>query len=109
MKGMKDKTPPAMMKTPCEMAGSMATTSDETIPPRLIPETPILAESTSGRLASQLAFMMIEYTRRDATTKYGATHGEFGWILEDNKGMLSIAQLPSAKVNHRYRIFEKAL
>ena len=35
--------------------------------------------------------------------------GEFGWILEDNKGMLSIAQLPSAKVNHRYRIFEKGL
>src|SRR6476661_7048593 len=62
-----------------------------------------------SRLASQLAFMMIEYTRRDATTKYGATHGEFGWILEDNKGMLSIAQLPGAEVNHRYRIYEKAL
>jgi hypothetical protein len=61
------------------------------------------------RLATQLAFMMIEYTRRDGTTKYGATHGEFGWILEDNKGMLSIAQLPGAKVNHRYRIYEKAL
>jgi hypothetical protein len=61
------------------------------------------------RLASQLAFMMIEYTRRDGTTKYGATHGEFGWILEDNKGMLSIAQLPGAEVNHRYRIYEKAL
>ncbi len=61
------------------------------------------------RLASQLAFMMIEFTRRDAVTKFGATHGEFGWILEDNKGMLSIAQLPSAEINHRYRIFEKAL
>jgi hypothetical protein len=61
------------------------------------------------RLATQLAFMMIEYTRRDGTTKYGATHGEFGWILEDNKGMLSIAQLPGAEINHRYRIYEKAL
>jgi hypothetical protein len=61
------------------------------------------------RLATQLAFMMIEYTRRDGTTKYGATHGEFGWILEDNKGMLSMAQLPGAEVNHRYRIYEKAL
>jgi len=61
------------------------------------------------RMASQLAFMMIEYTRRDGTTKYGATHGEFGWILEDNKGMLSIAQLPGAAINHRYRIYEKAL
>ena len=61
------------------------------------------------RLASQLAFMMIEFTRRDAVSKYGATHGEFGWILEDNKGMLSIAELPGAEINHRYRIFEKAL
>jgi hypothetical protein len=60
------------------------------------------------RLASQLAFMMIEFTRRDAVSKFGATHGEFGWILEDNKGMLSIAQLPGAQINHRYRIFEKA-
>jgi hypothetical protein len=62
-----------------------------------------------SRMASQLAFMMIEFTRRDAVSKYGATHGEFGWILEDNKGMLSIAQLPGAKVNHRYRMFERAL
>src|SRR5438270_12649960 len=62
-----------------------------------------------SRLASQLAFMLIEYTRRDCVGKFGITMGEFGWILEDNKGMLSIAELPSAKVNHRYRIFEKAL
>ena len=69
-----------------------------------------VAKSLHGtRLASRLAFMMIEFTRRDAVTKYGATHGEFGWILEDNKGMLSIAQLPGAAVNHRYRIYEKAL
>jgi GNAT superfamily N-acetyltransferase len=61
------------------------------------------------RMASQLAFMMIEFTRRDAVLKYNATHGEFGWILEDNKGMLSIAELPGAEVNHRYRIYEKAL
>jgi hypothetical protein len=61
------------------------------------------------RIASQLAFMLIEFTRRDAVAKFGATHGEFGWILEDNKGMLSIAQLPGAKVNHVYRIYEKAL
>jgi GNAT superfamily N-acetyltransferase len=62
-----------------------------------------------SRLASQLAFMLIEYTRRDCVGKFGIKIGEFGWILEDNKGMLSIAQLPGAKINHRYRIFEKAL
>jgi hypothetical protein len=62
-----------------------------------------------SRLASMLAFMLIEYTRRDCVAKFGINVGEFGWILEDNKGMLSIAELPGARINHRYRIFEKAL
>ncbi|GAA4724566.1 N-acetyltransferase [Sphingomonas lutea] len=61
------------------------------------------------RLASQLAFMLIEFIRRDAVGKFGIRTGEFGWILEDNKGMLSIAELPGARVNHRYRIYEKVL
>jgi GNAT superfamily N-acetyltransferase len=60
-------------------------------------------------LASQLAFMLIEFTRRDCVGKFGIETGEFGWILEDNKGMLSIAELPGARVNHRYRIYEKQL
>lgn len=62
-----------------------------------------------SRIASMLAFMLIEYTRRDCVAKFGIKIGEFGWILEDNKGMLSIAELPGARVNHRYRIFDKAL
>jgi GNAT superfamily N-acetyltransferase len=61
------------------------------------------------RLATQLAFMLIEFTRRDAVRMFGITVGEFGWILEDNKGMLSIAELPGARINHRYRIYEKQL
>jgi hypothetical protein len=61
------------------------------------------------RMASQLAFMLIEFTRRQVVTKFGVKIGEFGWILEDNKGMVSIAELPGARVNHRYRIFEKNL
>jgi len=62
-----------------------------------------------SRMASMLAFMLIEFTRRDCVGKFGIEVGEFGWILEDNKGMLSIAELPGAKVNHRYRIYEKPL
>jgi hypothetical protein len=61
------------------------------------------------RLASQIAFMLIEFTRRDCVGQFGIEVGEFGWILEDNKGMLSIAELPGARVNHRYRIYEKQL
>jgi hypothetical protein len=74
-----------------------------------VPLMGVVKKLQSSRMASQLAFMMIEFTRRDAVTKFGATHGEFGWILEDNKGMLSIAQLPGAAINHRYRIYEKHL
>ncbi len=74
-----------------------------------VPLMGVASKLHHSRLASLLAFMMIEYTRRDAVAKFGATHGEFGWILEDNKGMLSIAQLPSAQINHRYRVYEKAL
>ncbi len=62
-----------------------------------------------GRMASQLAFMLIEFTRRVCVGKYGINVGEFGWVLEDNQGMMSIAQLPGANINHTYRIYEKAL
>ena len=74
-----------------------------------VPLMGVASKLHNSRIASLLAFMMIEFTRRDAVTNYGATHGEFGWILEDNKGMLSIAQLPGAEINHRYRIYEKPL
>ena len=62
-----------------------------------------------GRMASQLAFMLIEFTRRVCVNKYDIYIGEFGWVLEDNQGMMSIAQLPGAGINHTYRIYEKAL
>lgn len=62
-----------------------------------------------GRMASQLAFMLIEFTRRVCIGKYGIHVGEFGWVLEDNQGMMSIAELPGAGINHRYRIYQKAL
>jgi hypothetical protein len=74
-----------------------------------VPLMGVLKRLHHTRMASMLAFMMIEYSRREAVSKFGIETGEFGWILEDNKGMLSIAELPGARVNHRYRIYEKAL
>ncbi len=74
-----------------------------------VPLMGVASQLHHSRIATQLAFMLIEHIRRAAVANYGATHGEFGWILEDNKGMVSIAQLPGAEVNHVYRIFEKAL
>jgi hypothetical protein len=61
------------------------------------------------RLASQLAFMMIEYIRRAGTGHYGMKRGEIGWILEDNGPMISIADAIESHINRIYRIYEKAL
>ncbi|NTZ42903.1 GNAT family N-acetyltransferase [Altererythrobacter sp. SALINAS58] len=74
-----------------------------------VPLMGVLKEHQNSRLASQLAFMMIEYIRRDAVAKFGATRGEIGWILDDNQGMVAIADALNTKVNREYRIYQKAL
>ena len=61
------------------------------------------------RLAGQIAYTLIEYIRRACVQHYGVKEGEFGWVLEDNQGMMSIAELPGATVNHVYRVYQKAL
>ncbi|NKJ42859.1 hypothetical protein FHT17_003036 [Novosphingobium sp. SG916] len=63
----------------------------------------------SSRMASQLAFMMIEYIRRNSVERYGASRGEIGWILDDNQGMIAIADAIDSHVNKRYTIYERAL
>jgi len=63
----------------------------------------------SSRMASQLAFMMIETIRRNAIDRYGTTRGEIGWILEDNQGMVAIAEAIESRVNREYVIYEKSL
>jgi hypothetical protein len=74
-----------------------------------VPLMGVLKRLQSSRLASQLAFMMIEYIRRDAIARFGSVRGEFGWVLEDNQGMRAIAEALQAPINRIYRIFEKAL
>ncbi len=74
-----------------------------------VPLMGVVKRLQASRLASQLAFMMIEYIRRDAVPKFQASRGEIGWILEDNIGMKSIAETIESKVNRVYRIYEKAL
>lgn len=63
----------------------------------------------SSRLASQLAFMMIENIRRFAVAEHGTKRAEVGWVLEDNQGMVAIAEAIDSKINREYRIYEKAL
>ena len=74
-----------------------------------VPLMGVLKKLQASRLASQLAFMMIEYVRQDSVTKYHATRSEIGWILDDNQGMNSIAQAIECKINKTYRIYEKAI
>ena len=63
----------------------------------------------SSRLASQLAFMMIEAIRQNSLREYGATRSEIGWILDDNQGMNAIAEAIDCHVNKIYVIYDKAL
>ena len=53
--------------------------------------------------------MMIEYIRRAGDGHYGITRAEVGWILDDNKPMIAIADAIGSKINRHYRIYEKAL
>lgn len=74
-----------------------------------VPLMGVVKRLQATRLASQLAFMMIEYIRRDAVAHYGASRGEIGWILDDNGPMRSIAEAIESRVNRVYRIYEKPL
>ena len=74
-----------------------------------VPLMGVVKKYQNTRLASQLAFMMIEYIRRYAVAEHGVQRSEIGWILEDNQGMVAIADAIDAEVNREYRIYSKNL
>jgi GNAT superfamily N-acetyltransferase len=74
-----------------------------------VPLMGVLKRLQSSRLASQLAFMMIEYIRRAAIAEYAGKRAEIGWILDDNQGMNAIASAINSTVNKEYVIYEKTL
>lgn len=74
-----------------------------------VPLMGVLKKLQSSRVASQLAFMLIEFIRREAVAKYGASHGEFGWVLSSNGPMRSVGEAVGGVVNKVYRIYEKRL
>ena len=74
-----------------------------------VPLMGVVKKLQSSRMASQLAFQMIEYIRREAVANYGGMRGELGWVLEDNQGMNSIAETIDSHINKTYRIYEKAI
>ncbi|WJY17520.1 N-acetyltransferase [Alteriqipengyuania flavescens] len=74
-----------------------------------VPLMGVVRKHRNSRLASQVAFMMIDTIRNASVANYGATRGEIGWILEDNQGMVAIADAIQCTVNREYRIYGKAL
>ena len=74
-----------------------------------VPLMGVLKRLQSSRVASQLAFMMIERIRRVAIVKYGTRRSEFGWVLDDNQGMIAIAEAIGSKINREYTIYHKPL
>ncbi len=74
-----------------------------------VPLMGVVKELQSSRMASQLAFMMIEYIRRASVERYGASRGEIGWILDDNQGMRSIAETIKSDVNKTYNVYSRDL
>jgi hypothetical protein len=53
--------------------------------------------------------MMIEGIRSASVANYGGKRGEIGWILEDNQGMVAIADAIESKVNKEYNVYQKTL
>lgn len=74
-----------------------------------VPLMGVIRKHRNSRLASQVAFMMIDTIRQASIANYGATRGEIGWILEDNQGMVAIADAIECTINREYRIYRKDL
>ena len=74
-----------------------------------VPLMGVVKKMQATRLASQLAFMMVTYIRDASTAKFGASRGEFGWVLDDNGPMRSVGEAMNGEINKVYRIYEKPL
>jgi hypothetical protein len=74
-----------------------------------VPLMGVKRELQNSRLASQLAFMLIDKIKNNATGIYSSHRGEIGWILDDNQGMIAIADAINCTVNREYVIFQKPL
>lgn len=74
-----------------------------------VPLMGVVKKLQASRMASQLAFMLVEHIRRASVSKYGAVRGDFGWVLASNGPMRSVGEAVGGVVNKVYRIYEKPL
>jgi hypothetical protein len=74
-----------------------------------VPLMGVVKHLQGSRTASQLALMLVEYIRRDAVGNFGATHGDFGWVLASNRGMTSVGEAVGGTIDKTYRIYQKMI
>jgi len=74
-----------------------------------VPLMGVLKELHNSRLASQLAFMMIEQIRVNAMADFNSRRAEMGWILDDNQGMVAIVNAIGSQMNREYVIYRRPL
>ena len=74
-----------------------------------VPLMGVIKKLQGTRMASQIAFMLIEYIRRSAVADYGSTQGDFGWVLASNEPMKSVGEAVGGTINKTYRIYEKQI
>lgn len=74
-----------------------------------VPLMGVLKELHNSRLASQLAFMMISEIRENSVAAYGTKRAEVGWVLDDNQGMIAIADAIESTCNREYAIYRREL
>ncbi len=74
-----------------------------------VPLMGVSRKHQNSRLASQLAFMMVERIRQKGVDDYNIQRAEIGWVLEDNRGMVAIAEAINGEINRVYTIYEKQL
>ena len=74
-----------------------------------VPLMGVVKRLQKSRLASQLTSMLFEEVRAASVKEFGATRGEIGWVLEDNDGMIAIAEAIGSQINREYTIYQKSL
>jgi hypothetical protein len=74
-----------------------------------VPLMGVVKKLQGSRTASQLAFMLVEHIRRDAVAKFGASRGDFGWVLASNGPMVSVGEAVGGTLSKVYRIYGKTL
>ena len=74
-----------------------------------VPLMGVVKKLQSTRMATQLAFMLIEYIRRDCIVRYGVSHGDFGWVLSSNGPMRAVGEAVGGSIDKIYRVYEKKI